>query len=158
MIHAKMYKQAYEHFTIAIDFYPQSDVLQYYKGLSAGLYAKEQDVDSIKNDYLGRAQRAYEHSIEINPSYIKALYALSILYIYELDRPNDGKELLDRLLAISSREFDAMLVRGLLFEKDGEYSAALDLYDKILKLSKKDSQILTADINRDRVLHRITGE
>ena len=83
---------------------------------------------------------------------------LSILYIYEFDRPNDAKPLLDRLISISTREFDAMLLRALLYEQDNELNAALDLYDRVLSMSKKDEHIVQAEINRDRILSRIAGE
>lgn len=158
MMHYKMYYKAYEHFNNAIDFYPNSEMIHYYRGVAAGQYALSQDVESIRRDYLERAKYSYEYSIKLNPSFIKGLYALSILYIYEFDRPNDAKPLLDRLISISTREFDAMLLRALLFEQDNELNAALDLYDRVLSMSKKDEHIVQAEINRDKILSRIAGE
>lgn len=158
MMHYKMYYKAYEHFNDAIDFYPNSEMLHYYRGVAAGQYALSQDVESVKMDYLERAKYSYEYSIKLEPGFVKGLYALSILYIYEFDRPDDAKPLLDRLISISTREFDAMLLRGLLYEKDGELNAALDLYDRVLSLSKKDDHIVRAETGRDRVLSGITGE
>lgn len=134
MMHYKMYLKAYEHFNKAIDFYPNSEMLQYYRGIAAGQYALSQDSDSTRRDFIQKAQKSYEYSIKLNPRFVKGLYALSILYVYELDRPEDAKPLLDRLLSISSREFDAMLLRALLYEKDGELQDALELYDKVLSL------------------------
>ncbi|MGL1894321.1 MAG: hypothetical protein OCD02_22005 [Spirochaetaceae bacterium] len=158
MMHYKMYKKAYDHFNNAIEFYPNSEMLHYYRGVAAGQYAKSQDEESIRREYLQKAQYNHEHSLELNPRFPKGLYALSILYVYELDRPNDAKPLLDRLLKISTREFDAMLLLALLLEKDDELSAALDLYDTVLSLSKKDVHIFRAETNRDRILKRLTGE
>lgn len=158
MMHYKMYYKAYEHFNNAIEFYPNSEMIHYYRGVAAGQYALSQDLESVRRDYLERAKYSYEYSIELNPSFIKGLYALSILYIYDFDRPEDAKLLLDRLISISTREFDAMLLRALLYEKDEEFSAALDLYDRVLSLSKKDEHIVRAETSRDRVLGRISGE
>lgn len=158
MMHYRMYLKAYEHFNNAIEFYPHSEMLHYYRGIAASQFALSQDVDSIKKDYMNRALYSHEYSIELNPNFTKGLYALSILYIYEFDRPDDAKVLLDRLLSISTREFDAMLLRALLYEKDDELNAALDLYDSVLSMSKKSNHIVRAEINRDRVLRRITGE
>lgn len=158
LMHYKMYLKAYEHFDIAVEFYPNSEMLHYYRGIAAGQYAISSDRDNIKRDYLERARKSYEYSLKINPRFPKSLYALSILYVYEYDRPEDAKPLLDDLLDISTREFDAMLLRALLYEKDGELNAALDLYDKVISLSKKDSQLVIAETNRDKVLKRITGD
>lgn len=158
LMHFKMYLKAYEHFDKAIEFYPNSEMLHYYRGIAAGQFAISSDKDNIKRDYLERAKKSYEYSLKINPRFPKSLYALSILYVYEFDRPEDAKPLLDDLLDISTREFDAMLLRALLHEKDGELNEALDLYDTVISLSKKDSQLVIADTNRDKVLKRITGE
>ena len=158
MMHYKMFFKAYEHFNNAIDFYPNSEMLHYYRGVAASQYALSQDEDVVRRDYLNRALYSHEHSIKINPRFTKGLYALSILYVYEFDRSNDAKPLLDRLLDISTREFDAMILRALLHEKDGELNAALDLYDRVLSLSKKESHIIKADTNRDKILSRLTSE
>lgn len=158
MMHYKMYYKAYEHFNNALEFYPNSEMLHYYRGVAAGQYALSQDVESIRKDFLERAKYSHEYSIELNPGFIKGLYALSILYIYEFDRAEGAKPLLDRLISISTREFDSMLLRALLYEKDDELNAALDLYDRVLSMSKKDSHIVQAEINRDRILSRLAGE
>lgn len=158
MMHYRMYFKAYEHFTNALEFYPNSEMLHYYRGIAASQYALSQDVDTIRNDFMNRALKSHEYSIELNPGFTKGLYALSILYVYELDRMDEAKPLLDRLLSISTREFDAMLLRALLYERDGELNAALDLYDRVLLLSKKSDHIVKAETNRDKILSRIVNE
>ncbi len=158
MMHHKMYFKAYEHFNNALEFYPNSEMLHYYRGVAAGQFALSQDVDSVRNEYLERAKYSYEYSIKLNQGFVKGLYALSVLYIYDFDRPQDAKTLLKRLIKISTREFDAMLLLGLLYEKDAELNAALDMYDNVLSMSKKDDHIVRADIGRDRVLSRLSGE
>lgn len=158
MMHYKMYFKAYEHFNNALEFYPNSEMLHYYRGVAAGQFALSQDVEIKRNEYLERAKYSYEYSIKLNPGFVKGLYALSILYIYNFDRPQDAKQLLERLIKISTREFDAMLLIGLLYEKDNELNAALDMYDNVLSMSKKDDHIVRADIARDRVLSRLSGE
>ncbi len=158
MMHYRMYLKAYEHFDKAIEFYPNSEMLHYYRGVAAGQFALSQIQDHVKRDYLNRSKLSHEYSIQLNPRFAKGLYALSILYVYEFDMPEAAKKLLDRLLDISTREFDAMLLRALLFEKDDKLNDALDLYDRVLTLSKKENHLLIADTNRDKVLKRITGE
>lgn len=158
MIHYKMFYKAYEHFNKALEFFPNSEMIHYYRGLSAAQYAKSQDQDHIYREYIDRARISYEYSLELNPRFPKGLYALSIIYVYEIDRPDDAKPLLDRLLEISTREFDAMLLRSLLFERDGELNRAIDLYDKVLRLSENQKHILIATENRERVLKRYVGD
>lgn len=158
MIHYKMFYKAYEHFNIALEFFPNSEMLHYYRGLSAAQYAKSQDKDHIYREYIDRARISYEYALELNPRFPKGLYALSILYVYELDRQDDAKPLLDRLLEISTREFDAMLLRALLYERDGELNRAIDLYDKVLRLSEKQKHIVIANENREKVLKRYVGD
>ncbi|MBN2619300.1 MAG: hypothetical protein JXR64_13390 [Spirochaetales bacterium] len=158
MMHYKMYLKAYEHFSKAIEFFPNSEMLHYYKGVAAGQYALSQDSEVIKREYLEKAKYSQEYAIQLNPRFTKGLYALSILYVYEFDRIDDAKPLLDTLLQISTREFDAMLLRALLYERDGELNAALDMYDSVLSMSKNDIHIIKAETNREKILSRISDE
>lgn len=158
MMHYKMFFKAYEHFDKALEFYPNSEMLHYYRGIAASQYALSRDVEYVRQEFLDKAKYSHEYSIKLNPRFTKGLYALSILYIYEYDIPNEAKPLLDRLLMISTREFDAMLLRALLHQKDGEWEEALDLADSVLELSENSNHILRADTIRDNVLSRIAGE
>lgn len=158
LMHYKMFLKAYDHFSIAIEYYPASEMLLYYRGVAAGQYAISQDREDIKRDYLNRSRISHEQALKLNPRFAKSLYALSILYVYEFDRPFDAKPLLDDLLDVSSRNFDAMLLRALLYERDGKFNAAVDLYDKVLKQSKKQSHQIGAESNRERVLRRIAED
>ncbi len=158
MIHYKMFYKAYEHFNKAIEFYPNSEMLHYYKGVAAGQYALSQDDINRRNEFLEKAKYSYEYSIELNPGFVKGLYALSILYVYEFNRPADAKPLLDKLMEVSTREFDAMLLRALLYEDDGELNEALELYNRVLEQSKNDKNIVIAETNRDKIMSRIANE
>ena len=89
----KMYGEALKAFQSALQYYPDNQNLYYYVGICAG-YMSHTALDynatgnmEQKYNYLKLAETAYLRAIEIEPRYSRALYALSVLYVYELDEP-----------------------------------------------------------------------
>ena len=83
-----MYGQALEAFQSALQYYPDNQNLYYYVGICAG-YMSHTALDynatgsmEKKYNYLKLAETAYLRAIEIEPRYSRALYALSVLYLY----------------------------------------------------------------------------
>ena len=59
---------------------------------------------------LASAQTAFLRALEFNPRYGRALYALSVLLVFEMDRPEDAGPYLTRLLEIEKQNVDAMFL------------------------------------------------
>lgn len=138
-IHFKMYFKAWEAFDKALDIYPDDVVLLYYRGLCAArVYASEDERDK-KDEMLLRAVNSYEHSLKIDPHYERSLYALAVLYAFEMNREAEAAELLDRLLSRTVKNFEALFLRARLYVAEGESDRALELYEKVLKGSKNET-------------------
>ena len=112
----KMYGQALEAFQSALQYYPDNQNLYYYVGICAG-YMSHTALDynatgsmEKKYNYLKLAETAYLRAIEIEPRYSRALYALSVLYVYELDEPAKAIPYLQKVLDIEKKHTDAMFV------------------------------------------------
>ena len=155
----KMYGKALETFRTAIEYYPTNQNLYYYVGVCAGYMAKSAlDFDatgtsSQKNNYYNLAESAYLRAIELEPKYVRALYGLSILYVFELDRPADAIPYLERAVDIEKRHIDAMFVLARSFYMTGDYDAADSMYDRILSVPMVKTRKEEAEKNNATILY-----
>ena len=90
---AKMYGEALKTFQTAIQYYPANQNLFYYVGVCAGYMAKASldfnasgGTSAEKFNYLKLAESAYLRAIELEPRYVRSLYGLGVLYVFELDQ------------------------------------------------------------------------
>jgi tetratricopeptide (TPR) repeat protein len=156
----KMYGKALETFRTAIQYYPTNQNLYYYVGVCAGYMAKSSlDFDatgtsSQKNNYYNLAESAYLRAIELEPKYVRALYGLSVLYVFELDRPADAIPYLERAVDIEKRHIDAMFVLARSYYMTGDYDAAVSMYDRILSVPMDKTRKEEAEKNKATILNK----
>lgn len=154
----KMYGEALKTFEKALEFYPQNQNLYYYVGLCAG-YMSHAAMDFDANgssekrmNYLRLSEDAYKRAIEIEPRYARALYGLSVLYVFELGEDEKAIPLLERLLTIETKNIDAMFVLARAYYVTYEFDKAVAMYDQIISLTKSKERKAEAEANRQTVL------
>lgn len=154
----KMYGEALKTFEKALEFYPQNQNLYYYVGLCAG-YMSHASMDFDANgasekrmNYLRLSEDAYKRAIEIEPRYARALYGLSILYVFELGEDEKAVPLLERLLTIETKNIEAMFVLARAYYVTYEFDKAVAMYDQIISLTKSKERKAEAEANRQTVL------
>lgn len=154
----KMYGEALKTFEKALEFYPQNQNLYYYVGLCAGYMSHAaMDFDADGNNekrmnYLRLSEEAYRHAIEIEPRYARALYGLSVLYVFELGEDEKAIPLLEKLLTIETKNIDAMFVLARAYYVTYEFDKAVAMYDQIISLTKSKERKAEAEANRQTVL------
>lgn len=155
---SKMYGEALKAFEQALKFYPQNQNLYYYVGVCAG-YMSHAAMDfggtgsnAQKLNYLKLAEEAYLRAIEIEERYVRALYGLGVLYVFELDEPEKSIAHLEKLLTIDKGHIDAMFVLARAYYSTFEFDKSVELYDKIISLTKSDEIRQNAEINKKTVL------
>lgn len=155
---AKMYGEALKSFQTAIEYYPQNQNLYYYIGLCAGYMshsALDYDAtgsDQKKYNYLKLSEAAYQEAIKIEPRYTRALYGLSVLYVFELNENEKAIPLLEKMLTIETRSTDAMFVLARAYYSTYEFDKAVAMYDKIIATSKSEDRKKEAEANKKIVL------
>lgn len=154
----KMYGEALKCFQSALEYYPNNQNLYYYVGICAG-YMSHTALDfeaagssEKKMNYLKLSETAYLRAIEIEPRYSRALYALGVLYVYELDENGKAIPYLEKLLAIDTKNTDAMFVLARAYYCEYEYDKAVSMYDKIISLTKSAEKKADAETNKKIVL------
>jgi len=146
----------------AISYTPLDPTLHYYTGVSAGIMAKSAhdfpgSDSGERQRYFALAEDAYLRAIELDGSYLLPKYGLGVLYVFELNRPQDAVPQLQRYLEISRGDVDAMFVLARAYYMLKNYQNALDLYDRIIAVTRDDQKRSDAQNNRAILLGQMRG-
>ncbi|ULQ60166.1 tetratricopeptide repeat protein [Brucepastera parasyntrophica] len=114
--------------------------------------------DLDQQRYYALAESAYLRAIEIEPRYVRALYGLSVLYVFEFDQPERAIPYLELINEIEKRNFDAMFVLGRAYYSIGEYDKSIAMYDRILASTRAEDIRANAETNKSFVLERAYGQ
>lgn len=156
---AKMYGEALKTFQTAIQYYPVNQNLYYYVGVCAGYMAKASldynatgATSTEKFNYLKLSESAYLRAIELEPRYVRALYGLGILYVFELDQCDKAVPYLETALSVETKNTDIMFVLARAYYVQGEYDKAVELYDRVISTTRSDEKKKEAEANKKIVL------
>jgi tetratricopeptide (TPR) repeat protein len=127
----EMYNEALKSLEQAVTYFPTSPLLYYYAAVSAAQMINAVMDSEDAGFYLNKAEEFYLRAIELDPRHSQALYGLSVLYIFELNRPLDAEPLLERLISTSRVNYDAMFLLARVKILKGEIEDAVELYSKI---------------------------
>ena len=151
---SKMYGEALKCFQKALQFYPNNQNLYYYVGVCAG-YMSHAAMDfggtgstDAKYNYLRLAEEAYLRAIEIEDRYVRALYGLGVLYVFELDEPEKAIPHLEKALDIDKKNIDSMFVLARAYYSTFEFDKSAQMYDKIISTTKSAETKATAEENK----------
>lgn len=150
-----MYGEAMEAFQKSITYHPDNQNLFYYVGVCAGYLAKAQAAqlhEGSRKDYIELAKKSYLRALELDNSYVRALYGLSVLYVFELDSPEKAIPLLEHLLTIDTSHIDALFLLARSQYVTGDFQQAADIYEKIQKTTKNKTRQEEAAINQKQAL------
>jgi tetratricopeptide (TPR) repeat protein len=153
----EMYNEALKSVAQAVKYFPTSPLLYYYGAVSSAQMSTAVLDKAESGDYLTHAEDYYLRAISLDPGYKEALYGLSVLYIFELNRPLDAEQLLERLVSRSSSHYDGMFLLARVKIIKGDIEAAVDLYADIEENAKDDEIKKQASANRRQLLGGFTG-
>ncbi|HAK45373.1 MAG TPA: hypothetical protein DCO79_05570 [Spirochaeta sp.] len=148
----EMYNEALKSIEKAVEYFPTSPMLYYYGAVSAAQMMQTVYDEHNAGIYLSMAEHYYLRALSIDPGYTEALYGLSVLYIFELNRPFDAEPLLERLLAGGSANFNAMFLLARVKILLGETDAAEELYSNIEEKAPDEETKQKAKDNRMRIV------
>ncbi len=148
----KMYGKAFDYFGKAIEYYPENEVLFYYSGVSLARSAKSVLAVEERRNLMQKAAVYYQRAIELNSAYGDAYYALSVLYLFELNRPLDALKTAEKLLNFDAGNIDALFIKARAEAVTGNIRDAVDTYNRIIKISKDDDAVLKAREFRDTLM------
>ena len=154
----RMYGEALKCFQEALKYYPDNQNLYYYVGVCAG-YMSHAAMDfgasgstEVGYNYLKLAEDAYLRAIAIEDRYVRALYGIGVLYVFELDEPEKAIPHLEKAIDIDTRNTDAMFVLARAYYSTYEFEKAAGMYDKIIAVTKSAEIKATAEENKKTAL------
>ena len=154
----KMYGEALKCFQSALEYYPNNQNIYYYVGVCASYMShaaldfEARGTSEKKKNYLNLAETSFLRALEIEPRYARALYSLSVLYVYELDESEKAIPYLEKLLTIEKKHIDGMFVLARAYYVNYEFDKAVKMYDKIIENTKSQEKKQDAENNKKIVL------
>ena len=146
----------------AIHYNPEDPALQYMTGISAAMVAKSY-LDIAGSDpggtarYYTLAENAYLNAIALDETYARPRYGLGVLYVFELNRPEQAVPHLLRFLELTHNDVDGMIVLAGAYYMTEQYALALELYDRIIALTKDAAKKRDAEMNRQAIMDKYYG-
>lgn len=160
----QMYAKALENYRLAVEYYPTNHNLYFYIGVCAGYMAKasldyEATGSTLDRDrYYALSESAYLRAIELHPSYARAMYAVSVLYVFELNAPQKAIPYLKSLIEIEKQNIDAMFVLARAYYATGASEESISMYNQIITITKDEKQKTDAEANKAQVLEESYGK
>ena len=157
-----LHGEALEALQRAIYYLPEDAALHYNTGISAGILAKSFHAfpgmeNPERQRYYDLAEQAFLRAIGLDSRYLRPRYSLGVLYVFELDRPEDAIPHLEKCLEISRSDIDTMFVLARAFFMIRDFQAAVDLYDRIIIICGDERRRNEAQENRQFTLGQMNG-
>jgi tetratricopeptide (TPR) repeat protein len=151
------HNEALDAFERAIYFNTEDPVLYYLTGVSAASAAKSTvgfsaGAEREKDRLYKLSENSYLRAMELDITYSKPMYGIGILYIFELDRPQDAIPYLERYLKIVVSDTSAMFVLARAYYSTENFVSAIEWYDKIIDRAKDRKIKEEALKNKDIIL------
>jgi len=151
----EMYGPALENLRAAMELQPANAVLFYLAGVSSAQTGKAFiENQQRREEYLRQAEAYYLRALELDSGYRECLYALSVLYVFELADPGEAEPYLDRLLEIDPGNTRAQFLKARMLVATGRIGEAADLYGEIAEEASTREQRSRALENRNQLLER----
>ena len=157
-----LHGEALEALERAIYYSPEDPILHYTAGLSAGIMAKSFHIypgrdNTERNQYNNLAESSFLRSIELDERYLRPRYGLGVLYVFDLDRPEDAIPHLEFYLNISRNDVDTLFVLARAYYMLRRFQEAVEIYDRIIVLTGDQGKRIDAQNNRQVVLGYMYG-
>ncbi len=112
-----LFGEAYDAALKALRLEPNNSGIYYVAGLSAASLSRTASAEpgggaASREAWLRAAEGAYLRSLDINDRNTRAMYALAVLYSFELEDYDAAVGVLERYLAISTRDADGFMLLG----------------------------------------------
>jgi len=156
---SEIYRQALVNLDEAMGIFPENPLLHYNAGVCAANIGKalvRSDQAEERAARLADAEAHYRRALELDQDYDEALYALSVLLVYELERPAEAELLLRRLLEAQPKNVEARFLLAAVYYLTFRYELALREYESIEDSSAPREMKEQARQNRERIMEEIS--
>jgi tetratricopeptide (TPR) repeat protein len=148
-----LYGEALGALENAARYYPEDETIHYLIGVAAGNLARSEYFSPGEQaEHYRVSEAAYLRALDLEGRYGKALYGLSVLYVYNLNRPAEAVLPMELFLDINKSDTDGMFVLAAAYYMTENYEGAAELYGRIAGLSKNKEVKARAEEFRRQVM------
>jgi len=157
-----LHGEALEALARAIELAPEDASLHHHTGISAAIMAKSfhlfpgRDITD-RVQHFALAEDAFLRAIELDDRFLRPRYSLGVLYVFDLERPEEAIPHLQRVLEVSRNDIDTMFVLARAFYMTGNFRSSVDLFDRIILITGDEQTRINARNNRETVMRRMHG-
>ncbi len=144
----ELYGLASDFYSKVLEIHPTNKLVAYRLGVCSAQVARAEPDADIQKAGFERALAYHLYALELDPAFGDALYAVSVLYIFELDAIANAEIYLERLIGIEPGHINGLFLLARVYAHYGRIGDAASLYDEIIRASKNEAQIEQAKKNR----------
>ncbi|WP_024653966.1 hypothetical protein [Borrelia persica] len=130
LIRLGQYLPAIEYFNKNLEYGPDNYLSHFYIGVSSYNLAKGMQAKEKIDEYFTLAENSFLQSISIKDDFKEAIFALSTMYVYDLDKQLEAKGYLNKLESMGENYFEFFMLRGANYYSLGDFNNALLFYNK----------------------------
>lgn len=135
----------------ALEIQTENAVLYQLAAVCSARLAKA-DVAETDVGMLQRAERLYRRALDLRPEFQEALYGISVLLAFELERPEEALEYARELARIETGEPNVRFLLANILVRVGELDEAADVYADLARTAPAAEQRRRAERNRQELL------
>jgi tetratricopeptide (TPR) repeat protein len=144
----ELYGLAADFYSKVLEIHPANRLVAYRLGVCNAQVARAEPDAEIRKADFERALAYHLYALELDPTFADALYAVSVLYIFELDAIENAEVYLERLIAVDSNHIGGMFLLARVYAHYGRIEDAVSLYDEIIRESESTTETEQAKQNR----------
>jgi tetratricopeptide (TPR) repeat protein len=147
-----LHQEALDALEQAMTYNAEDPALNYLAGISAARVAKSNPEIAVRERYYALSESSFLSAINMDETYSRPRYALGVLYAFELNRPEEAIPHLERFMELVKNDVDGMFVLARAYYMTSRYREALELYDRILSITKDSEKRAEAEQNRQFIM------
>ncbi|HQG39683.1 MAG TPA: tetratricopeptide repeat protein, partial [Spirochaetales bacterium] len=157
-----MFGEAFEAAKKALSFNPNDAGLYYLLGVAAGNMAKTAITETTnpqaaRKRWLETSESAYQTALQLDPKNYRSMYGIAVLYVFELDNPEQALPYLEKYLAIQEKDVDAFFLYGRALYAIGRLQDAVNAYGNAAKYTIDKEKRQLAEQYQKTILDELYG-
>lgn len=153
----ELYGPALEALERAMEIQTDNPVLYYLAAVATAHRARAGVLGGDEAEWLLRSERLYREAIELDPSYHDALYGLTVLLAFELDRPSEALQTIRRLAEIETGDPKVRFLLANVLVRNGLTDEAITVYDDLARTAPSAELRARAEENRNTLRSQSGG-
>jgi tetratricopeptide (TPR) repeat protein len=154
LIQQGLYGPALEALQRAMALQSENASIYYLAAVAAARGAPAHQIDGRKDEFLQLAESMYRSALRLDQNHRDALFGLGVLLAFEMDRPVEALEPVERLVEIETGNMQPRFLKANILVRLGRDREAIEVYEDIAQRARSNTQRDRALANRDELRRR----